>query len=297
MASGNDERLTQLTPEQRERLAAELSPALKQFAVEWQAQFEPLLSQLHEPLAIGNPVFDQVVQRMKAKFDRIQIPVLDLLTIEFPKIDLTALMVNFPSNLRADTDDLEHLARIALKDGIPIAWVPRAEILPKLLQSANTADRYELLVQHCGDILDDCDTALENREGLWVNAAREAISSAHRGDFGVAQSHAANLIDSILLTEFADPEHRHNTRQTRTNAKSLARRAVSLEDTLNQLGRHLAVRPIPSAFAQWYPGDPPPTAFNRHATAHCVGHPDVFSEAFCLIAVMLATSLVRQFGS
>jgi hypothetical protein len=264
--------------------------------LEWQAQFEPLARQLRESLAIGNPAFDRSVQRMQDAFTHILVPRLELPTIELPKIDLTVLVANFPANLYAHIDDLNHLGEIALNDGIPIAWVPRDEILTKLLDVEIAEDRHELLVLHGDDILNECDAVLENRSGNWANAAREAIDSAQCGNLGAAQSHAANLIDSVLLAEFADAEHRRNTRQPRASAESLALRALSLEDTLNQLSRHLAVRPMPSAFTQWHPGDPPPTAFNRHATAHCVGHPDVFCEAFCLIAVMLATSLVRQFG-
>jgi hypothetical protein len=40
-------------------------------------------------------------------------------------------------------------------------------------------------------------------------------------------------------------------------------------------------------------GDPVPTIFNRHASAHAVG-PEQYTEANTVIALALATSLVRE---
>lgn len=60
--------------EQKEYFAAELSPELKRFAEEWKTQFAPLVSQLQESFAVGNPALEQEVRQVRDTFLRIEIP-------------------------------------------------------------------------------------------------------------------------------------------------------------------------------------------------------------------------------
>src|SRR6266700_4278778 len=50
----------------------------------------------------------------------------------------------------------ERLPEVAFGDGIPIAWVPRRELLTQLLSAADRAERIQLLVEHESVILADC---------------------------------------------------------------------------------------------------------------------------------------------
>jgi len=62
-----------------------------------------------------------------------------------------------PSNLRS-VSDLDDVARIALDEGLPLAWIPRAEVLEELLAAPNQEERLRILEAHADDILDDCES-------------------------------------------------------------------------------------------------------------------------------------------
>ena len=81
----------------------------------------------------------------------------------------------------------------------------------------------------------------------------------------------------------------------RKAAKIHAQEDIDLEQSIRVVARQLSIRPALTALARWFPGDPPPTTFNRHATAHCIGNAAVFTETFALMAVMLACSMALQF--
>ena len=93
----------------------------------------------------------------------------------------------------------------------------------------------------------------------------------------------------------------HNQRTKKTGSGQIeainrARQDLDDEWTFTVLIHHLVLRPLDRAYEIWYPnsGHPIPKNFNRHVTAHGVGHPNVFNQYNALIAVMLATSLTRQ---
>ena len=67
------------------------------------------------------------------------------------------------------------------------------------------------------------------------------------------------------------------------------------------LAHYITLRPLVRAYKTWYPDanpltNPPPDDFSRHATAHGLGYPDVTNKHHALVAIMLATSLTRQFS-
>jgi hypothetical protein len=193
-----------------------------------------------------------------------------------------------PSNLRS-AHDLDTVARLSLDEGLPLAWVPRAEIVQELTSAATPEDRLRILSEHFDEILDDCESVLTDISHDWANQCRSALSALRQpGLEGPAQSHAGNIIDSVVLAILG--------RKGRDIAVQRA------EEPYEDLPLHVAVenlvlRPLFLGFAQWYPHnrDPIPTHFARHPTAHAVGHVGVFSRQNALIAVMLATSLTVQF--
>jgi len=54
-----------------------------------------------------------------------------------------------------------------------------------------------------------------------------------------------------------------------------------------------ALAPIRAAVGNFHEGDPVPSVFNRHATAHAAGWTQ-YTPANTLIAVMLGVSLTRE---
>lgn len=210
-----------------------------------------------------------------------------------------------PSNLTGFTE-LDGLLVLTCEEGIPVAWVPHAEILQLLVAAHDTPTRRQILMDHRYDILADCMTALEDsRVSLkhhnidisakcheWIRQSDEATRALKAGFSGPAQSHAANIIDSIApyMIDFT------SEKRSRTDTVEFAKRDIDDETSVILYMHCLALRPLIPAYETWYASDgqPPPDQFARNVTAHGVGHPDVFKEHYALIAVMLATSLTRQ---
>ncbi|HUY08010.1 MAG TPA: hypothetical protein VMW80_00955 [Candidatus Dormibacteraeota bacterium] len=193
-----------------------------------------------------------------------------------------------PENLR-EGDELEEVARLALEEGLPLAWVPRAEFVHSLVNAKSKEERSRILSEHLAEILDDCDAVLNSIDHDWASQCRSAIVVLRQpGLEAPAQSHAGNILDSIVLATLGGKGRDEAARRASAPYDDLPLR-VAVEN--------LVLRPLFLGFAQWWPahGDPIPGHFARHATAHAVGQPGVFTRENALIAVMLATSLTVQF--
>ena len=216
------------------------------------------------------------------------------ITLSLPEIDFSDLLTRWidegdrwiPANLH-NVQDLDEVAAISLDEGIPLSWVPRAEIVSCLLEADSPGARLQILTERRDDILDDCEAALSNSSHEWAVQCRSAIQAIRLGLYGPAQSHASNIIDSIVL---ALPG-------ARSHAVERAQHDLANEP-LRLVAENLTLRPLFRALTNWWPDSdiPPPARFARHPTSHAVGHSGVFDPLYALIAVMLATSLTVQYG-
>lgn len=194
-----------------------------------------------------------------------------------------------PVNLR-EVGNLDAVAQVALNEGLPLSWVPREEIVEELLAANGPDERKAILDRRVDDVLDDCEGLLGGAKHEWARQCLAAISALRAGFDGPAQSHAANIVDSVILQLMGK------------NGRECARKRAS-EDfeelPLQVVAESLTLRPLFRAFTSWWPtsGQPPPDHFARHTTAHAVGHDGLFERRHALIAVMLATSLTVQFSS
>ena len=209
----------------------------------------------------------------------------------FPKIDLRwieTLDRLLPGNLRGLWQELDVVASVALDEGVPLSWIPRTEIVIALIEAGDPIERRRILSERRDDILDDCEAALASTSHEWSVECRSAIDALRQGHFGPAQSHASNILDSIVQTFVNE--------KPRDLAVNLAR-CDFREIPLRHTAPYLTLRPLDRAFVQWWPssGSPPPDHFARHPTAHAVGHAGVFDPHHALVAVMLAVSLTLQF--
>jgi hypothetical protein len=232
--------------------------------------------------------FNESLRKQTELFARIA----EDITFKLPTIDIGGLLAALdrwmPVNLR-DVVALDVVATIALDEGLPLSWVPRTEIVVLLIEADGADARVGILSDHRDDILDDCEKALAPIGHEWAVQCRSAVAAMRAGVDGPAQSHAANIIDSIVLGL-----HGKNGRE---NAKKRAQ--DDFDDVPLQLAaENLSLRPLFRAFTTWFPnaGIDPPNHFARHATSHAVGHAGVFAPVSALVAVMLATSLTVQYG-
>ena len=204
-------------------------------------------------------------------------------------IDIGLLFEQFdrhiPGNLHG-VRDLNAVASLALDEGIPLCWVPRAEVVTALIEAEGSADRQQILTERREDILDDCESALSPIHHEWSIQCSQAIEALRKGQYGPAQSHASNIIDSLVITG-----------PGRTTAVEHARDEFD-DLPLYLIAENLVLRPLVRALARWFPdsGEPPPMHFARHVTSHGVGYTGVFDRLYALIGIMLATSLIVQYG-
>lgn len=199
----------------------------------------------------------------------------------------TAFERQLPPNLRS-ARDLAAVAQLAFDEGLPLAWIPRSAILDELVSASTREDRIRILDAHADDIMDDCEAVLNDIKHEWADQCRSAIRAFRGGLESPAQSHSSNIIDSIVLAVLGPNGRDHAKKRAQEAYDDLPIR-VAVEN--------LVLRPLFLGFTEWFPGGthPIPDHFSRHATAHAVGQPGVFSRHNALVAVMLATSLTVQF--
>ena len=218
--------------------------------------------------------------------------VAEIFTFKLPRIDFgrwVEVVDNWiPRNLQG-IQDLEAVATIALDEGLPLSWIPRTEIVVDIIEADTPEARLEILAQHQDEILDDCEAALRPATHEVALQCQSAIEALRVGIPGPAQSHASNIIDSIVRAFLG----KHGpVRATERAQEDFA------DQPLGVAAENLTLRPLFRAFVTWRPssGYALPNHYARHPTVHAVGHVGIFSPSFALIAVMLATSLAVQYG-
>lgn len=276
-------------------VAAQAMAAQKQWAeslaesVDFSALNRAVLSSAAlDEWARTSAAFNESLRRQTELFARIAEGVaFKLPTIDIPDL-LAALDRWLPVNLR-QVIALDVVATVALDEGIPLSWVPRTEIVILLIEANGADERVGILTDRRDDILDDCEKALAPIEHEWAVQCHSAIAAMRADLDGPAQSHASNIVDSIVLGL-----HGKNGRE---HAKTRAQEDFD-ELPLQLAAENLSVRPLFRAFTTWFPntGIDPPDYFARHATSHAVGHAGVFAPTSALVAVMLATSLTVQYA-
>ena len=68
---------------------------------------------------------------------------------------------------------------------------------------------------------------------------------------------------------------------------------LSDDTVVEQFRRACVLAPVALALEDFWSPNPPPVIFNRHATAHRVGH-DQYTEANAIVSVMLISSILRE---
>jgi hypothetical protein len=68
-----------------------------------------------------------------------------------------SLPPNWPDDI-----DLHRVVAVIQDEGLPLVWVPRAEILSEMLAAADRAARIQVLLSHAGELAEDCRRVLED---------------------------------------------------------------------------------------------------------------------------------------
>lgn len=182
---------------------------------------------------------------------------------------------------------LPGLVSMVNDEGIPVAWVPRWELLEELLGAPDATARSLLLVKHRDEILDDCDAALADVSDPTLTpftpTVQEVISASRYGLWKVAAISAVAITHSIVerlewVSASQQVKKHHALKEN-----------VSLAEVMERATRG----PLVLFYDDWNPKSrrPRPTHLTRHVVSHQFG-PEQVVERNCVVAVMLLTSLM-----
>lgn len=198
---------------------------------------------------------------------------------------------------------------IAAESGIPIAWVPSAEVLAEIA-AVSASERMGVLLSHEDEVLDQCESLLRSCSDPEIDdalpLARGALRAYRAGHHEAAMSLAVNVAEGLALWASRRPDFIYESRQTDETAESQVGRYGLADFKLKMLNseehrsrfdvvHEALLAPVPSFFAEYRMenGDPIPDTASRHATVHqptC----DHLSPANALLSLMLCASLLRH---
>ncbi|MEU4576593.1 hypothetical protein [Nonomuraea sp. NPDC023979] len=181
----------------------------------------------------------------------------------------------------------DKIEEILFTDGIPLVWVPRADILSKLMAGATRDDRIAVLFERRDDVRADCLACLSPIDSPdldeWVALARKAIAAWEDGHDEAAQTLATCVTEAVITSRIAP--YKAAVKQAKLDWEHL---------TFNRLKFAAAQAPIVGFYTEWYPnrGVDPLATLSRHTTVH---HPSQVqcNPENCTVAVMLLCSLLR----
>jgi hypothetical protein len=176
------------------------------------------------------------------------------------------------------------------ESGIPVIWVPRAQVIEALL-AADSAARYAALVSSSADVLEDLEAALSTARDADVQGhaeaiefANKAVAAARDGHWWAAQALAASGLGQVIhrVLEY---------RVFRDAYKQFSERDIEEAD---MTVLKAALLEVCTAKALTHTDKAQPDVFNRHGTQH--GERRFFSQSSALSGLLLLVGWVREFA-
>ncbi len=187
-----------------------------------------------------------------------------------------------PANLAAadiDYDPDEWLLWIA--EGLVVAEVPDPKTLELIASAADPAARRAAMTTRSDDVLDWCETLLDDLTAAelqrFIEPARRSIAGIRAGFDDLAQAYAASTLETMQLLLTGQGHY-----------KSVKRDLGQAEIVREKL--HLAQ--LEHAFRSYK--DDVPTTFNRHGSSHGVGLGRQFSHLNAVLGAAHLVSAMRQ---
>ncbi|MFI2764758.1 hypothetical protein ACH5A3_38945 [Streptomyces echinatus] len=212
---------------------------------------------------------------------------------------LERLDAMMPENWQGQRLAYKDMVRL-MQEGVPLAWVPPADVIRHLLAAQDVACRVEILDDRRTEILASCskvlDTVTDERFAAQRTLLEECVRMLEGGMFSGAQALAANVWDTLVRAlAFANPAWLTDKGWWPGYSK-ISQRVPSVdidEATIGQFRKAAVFLPFATTLEEFRGQDPVPDGFNRHATAHAAGAVQ-YTAANAVIALMLAVSVLRE---
>lgn len=220
-----------------------------------------------------------------------------------------ALEMSRPENWHGSGLTPDRILPIAVDDGIPVAWVPPTDVL-KALVAAPRGQRHAVLLAHEREVLADCRRRLLECDDPWLDDTTHLLTCAFGAFDGGHQEAAMALAVSVgeplalwasvprvqgFDSKLARDKWERDRKRKKYRLASMELDRVVPDSPMHryEVSRRALIGPLKTFFTEFRPGDPKPDLLSRHVVAHAPtrGH---FSRTNTLIALMLATSIVRE---
>lgn len=199
----------------------------------------------------------------------------------------------FPLNLRV-IDGIEDIGiarvrAIVVEEGLPLYMVPGPQTAALMLRAESETARRAILADRCDEVVGDCREAVEAVEAVDLAGDRRmvlrAIAAFVDGHHENAQALAGSIIESLVWDHFG--------RDDKSRKRYI--RGDEFPEAYKELGAHefIALAPIWRAFKSFNrsKGDPVPSVFSRHGSAHTISEVQ-FTKVNAIQGLMLASSLL-----
>ena len=248
------------------------------------------------------------MKEILAEFDHVDDP--DVVTRSKTSPALrAALEMSRPENWHGTGLSPDRVLPIATEDGIPVVWLPRADVL-KTLVASPSGQRHGVLEAHGVQVIADCRARLGECHDPWIadsaHLLGKAIDAFDSGHHEAAMALAVSVGEPLALwasvprVQIFDSEDdrdrwEKNRQQKKYKLASMELAATSTEAQKRryEICRHALIAPVSTFFAEFRPGDPEPELLSRHVVAHAPTKAH-FSRRNAIIALMLAVSILRE---
>jgi hypothetical protein len=204
----------------------------------------------------------------------------------------------------------DSLLRIAIKDGIPLAWVPTTRLVREIGELSTREERIGRLLANAEEVVDQCDEMIAECVDPWLASTQPLAASTVRawkaGEGMAAMALAVNLAEDLAFDisegsrgfRSENDEISWNEEQKKIGSKYA--KAVYRSNPLNPYVYSAflddVVRaPIPHFFVPWGKslGAAVPSRLSRHVAVHrpTTTH---YTRENSLLAIMLVASFLRE---
>lgn len=226
------------------------------------------------------------ISAIAPQLEQIQLTLTKQLQDSLVKLRANAL----PTNLRSVSReiDFDDVLTFVEEEGITLYLVPRASIAKKLLTAPGRSARRAVLGRNLDAIVTDCKAVLsecsEPATTFALGFINSGLTSMAADNYPPAQALFTNVLDTLLQTTLTASERKRMT----SHKEGQGPQSLDLE-----LRKAYVMLPIWRSYESYWAenGDPIPTIYSRHASAHGVSARQ-YSKRNTVQALMLVTSYV-----